>query len=309
MPPQSLPKVLIFGTDILHSVAILLTVLALVAVFCVASFHYYEIPLLWSKSSKDANTPRNSEIVFVPKITHEQDSLSFSCQFFARTGNLVFNGVCCFVTKGSFCIPPLAGLEVEFPKRRCAVKEAKSRNLVINNFDNELALVYVSGRPASVNHCKLNLPARICIPIFPNSCRISASNGNLWSKLEDQCFLRKSGCSLHGFQGMYRNANSYNPCNEQPNTCESLREKQMTEIAIRMIAGVFFLPLGCILLYRIDDVDRRRVRRLLLYCLSYFLIAAGFGVFFLPAYWQTCKENGEYNQTLQHGGNVSQGAL
>jgi hypothetical protein len=97
-------------------------------------------------------------------------------------------------------------------------------------------------------------------------------------------------------------ASSYDSHDEQTDTCESLRKKQMTEVAIRLIIGVIAFPLGCLLLCRSEG-------RLLSW-IGTALVAIGVGAFFLPVYLQTCKQDSEYRLTFQHDGeNVSQRRL
>jgi uncharacterized protein YjeT (DUF2065 family) len=65
--------------------------------------------------------------------------------------------------------------------------------------------------------------------------------------------------------------------------------RQSTEIVLRLIIGPLALACGCLLAYRIDDIDRRRSRRVLLICLSYLLVLAGMAALTFPLYWQTSE--------------------
>jgi uncharacterized protein YjeT (DUF2065 family) len=96
------------------------------------------------------------------------------------------------------------------------------------------------------------------------------------------------------------NVSSGDTYEEQTYTCESLRKNQMMEVGIRVIIGIIAFPLGCVLVYIVDDRDRNRLRRFLLTALGLTLIGSGLGAFFLPVYWQTCNQDSENCQPSQH---------
>src|ERR1019366_1407731 len=117
--------------------------------------------------------------------------------------------------------------------------------------------------------------------------------------LADRPRLAPHAASLtaQNLQGAQGNEDSDDPCHEQANIRKVLRRKQAVEIALRVILGPIALFGGCLLAYRIDDRGGKRVRKFLLYCLSFLLIGAGLGAFCAPIYWQTCQQQSEYSQT------------
>jgi len=101
-------------------------------------------------------------------------------------------------------------------------------------------------------------------------------------------------------EGTNGNASSNDANDEQTETCDSLRKNQMVEEIIRLIVGTIALPLGCWLVFKSE-------KHSLLDWIGTALITIGFFAFFLPPYWQTCKQNNdEYHQGFQHGATVPQ---